>query len=58
MATYEAFGPGYNQSAETASNITRVIDSAQVEPYRHPIDVFQTPDGEFGAIGWIDSLYL
>lgn len=58
MATYDDYGPGYNETAEIASNITRVLDTAEVRPYRWPIDVFQTPDGRFGEIGWIDRNYL
>jgi hypothetical protein len=58
MATYEDVGPGYNETAEIASNITRVLDTAEVRPYRLPIDVFQTPNGQFGEIEWIDRKYL
>ncbi|SPQ25310.1 dd16024d-0668-46ce-899d-fb45c2a6de43 [Thermothielavioides terrestris] len=41
MATWHAYGPGYNATAERASNVTRVLSDREVAPYRRPVDVFQ-----------------
>lgn len=59
MATWDDYGPGYNETAERLSGgVTLVLDDAQVEPYRYPVDVFQTPEGDFGNVGWIDESVL
>jgi hypothetical protein len=59
MATWRDYGPGYNETAERASGrVTLVLDDGQVAPYRYPVDVFQTPEGEFGNVGWIDGSVL
>ncbi|KAJ9133928.1 Pectinesterase [Coniochaeta hoffmannii] len=56
MATWKDYGPGYNETAERNSGgVTLVLDDEQVRPYRYPEDVFQTPEGEFGNVGWIDQ---
>ncbi|KAK3695476.1 carbohydrate esterase family 8 protein, partial [Podospora appendiculata] len=49
MATWAAYGPGYNETAEKGSGVTRVLDDEQVRPYRYPADVFE------GDAGWIDQ---
>lgn len=54
MATWRDYGPGYNRTAEVQSNVTLVLTDAAVEPYRYPADVFSTPDGTFGHVGWMD----
>ncbi|KAM0244122.1 hypothetical protein ACHAP5_006605 [Fusarium lateritium] len=58
MATYHDFGPGYDVEAEKAGGVTKVLTDAEVKPYRSPADVFQTPEGKFGHIGWIDKKAL
>jgi pectin methylesterase-like acyl-CoA thioesterase len=58
MATWKDYGPGYNETAERSSGVTLVLDDKQVAPYRYPADVFQTPEGEFGNVGWIDLSVL
>ncbi|KAG5797315.1 hypothetical protein H9Q69_003619 [Fusarium xylarioides] len=58
MATWNDHGPGYNVEAEKASNITKVLTNAEVRPYRAPADVFQTPEGKFGHVKWIDKKAL
>ncbi|KAJ9155183.1 Pectinesterase [Pleurostoma richardsiae] len=58
MATWEDYGPGWNETAERLSGVTLVLDDEQVRPYRWPVDVFQTPDGEGGNVGWIDGSVL
>ncbi|KAK3336859.1 carbohydrate esterase family 8 protein [Cercophora scortea] len=52
MATWAAYGPGYNETAERGSNVTRVLDDEQVRPYKYPVDVF------LGDVGWIDQSVL
>ncbi|OIW31170.1 pectinesterase [Coniochaeta ligniaria NRRL 30616] len=59
MATWEDYGPGYNKTAEMGSGgVTLVLDDEEVGPYRYPADVFQTPEGGFGNVGWIDQSVL
>ncbi|KAF5684486.1 pectinesterase [Fusarium denticulatum] len=58
MATWNDHGPGYNVEAEKASNVTKVLTDAEVKPYRAPADVFQTPEGKFGHVKWIDKKAL
>lgn len=58
MATWNDHGPGYNVEAEKASNVTRVLTDAEVKSYRAPADVFQTPEGKFGHVKWIDKKAL
>ena len=58
MATWSDSGPGYNVTAERASNVTRVLDDVGVQPYRWPVDVFEGPDGTPGDISWIDASVL
>jgi hypothetical protein len=63
MAVYDNYGPGVNLTAENEAlydgiHITIVLDDDGVEPYRWPIDVFQTADGQFPNIEWIDSTVL
>ncbi|KAF7555555.1 hypothetical protein G7Z17_g2062 [Cylindrodendrum hubeiense] len=58
MATWKDYGPGYNETAEVQSNVTLVLTDSDVTPYRYPDDVFSTPDGTFGNIGWIDQSVL
>ncbi len=58
MATWDDYGPGYNVTAERASKVTIVLSDAQVSHYRYPVDVFITPDGTPGNIGWIDASVL
>ncbi|KUI57599.1 Putative pectinesterase 11 [Cytospora mali] len=58
MATWDNYGPGWNVSAERASNVTRVLDDDEVEPYRWPVDVFLTSTGEPANIWWIDQSVL
>ncbi|KAG8167896.1 hypothetical protein KVR01_003585 [Diaporthe batatas] len=58
MATWENYGPGWNVTAEKASNVTLVLDDDKVEPYRWPTDVFLTETGEPGNTAWIDQSVL
>lgn len=58
MATWHDHGPGYDVEAEKASGITKVLTDKEVKPYRSPDDVFQTPEGKFGHVGWIDKKAL
>ena len=58
MATWKDYGPGYDVEAEKASNVTKVLTDKEVKPYRSPADVFQTPEGKFGNVKWIDKKAL
>ncbi|KAF5025837.1 hypothetical protein F66182_2059 [Fusarium sp. NRRL 66182] len=58
MAVWNDFGPGYHVEALKASNVTRFLTDAEVRPYRSPSDVFQTPEGKFGNVRWIDRKAL
>ncbi|KAI0132834.1 pectinesterase family protein [Xylariales sp. AK1849] len=55
MAVYDDYGPGYDQAAIAASNVSIVLDAEEVKPYSAPVDVFITPDGEGGSVNWIDG---
>ncbi|KAK7740708.1 hypothetical protein SLS53_005176 [Cytospora paraplurivora] len=58
MATWDNYGPGWNVTAERASNITIVLDDEGVEPYRWPVDVFLTSTGEPNNTWWVDQSVL
>lgn len=58
MATWDNYGPGWNVSAERASNVTIVLDDEAVEPYRWPTDVFLTETGEPNNTWWLDQSVL
>lgn len=58
LAVWDNRGPGNNVSAQIASNLTKVLDDAGVQPFRYPADVFITEDGEPRNVGWIDSSIL
>ncbi|USP76191.1 hypothetical protein yc1106_03465 [Curvularia clavata] len=55
MAEYKDFGPGWNETARRASNVSIVMDAKKYEPYSTPEKVFQYPfSGKFGNTAWID----
>jgi hypothetical protein len=54
QAEYKDYGPGYNASARAAANFTIQLTDKEYEPYSTPAKVFQTPEGKFGNVGWID----
>lgn len=58
MATWNDYGPGWNVTAEEASNFTIVLGDEEVEPYRWPVDVFLTSAGEPNNTWWIDQSVL
>ncbi|WAO94416.1 Pectinesterase domain-containing protein [Fusarium falciforme] len=58
MASWKNYGPGYDEKAEAESNVTLVLTDTEVAPYRLPVDIFQTPDGKFGNVHWIDRKSL
>lgn len=58
MATWENYGPGWDPAAEEASNVTRVLDDAEVEPYRWPTNVFLESNGTTNNDWWIDQSVL
>jgi hypothetical protein len=58
MAVYDDFGPGWTPPAMAAGNVTVVFDTISVRPYKNPADIFQTSDGKFGNVEWIDQSVL
>lgn len=58
MATYRTYGPGWDPSAQAASNVTVVLDDTTVEPYRWPQDVFLESDGTPANTDWVDQSVL
>lgn len=58
MATWDNYGPGWNVTAERASNVTIVLDDEGVAPYRWPADVFLTSTGEPNNTWWVDQSVL
>ncbi|KAI0444535.1 pectin methylesterase family protein [Xylaria telfairii] len=54
LAVYGVYGPGYDDEAEKASNITAVFTKQEAEPYLRPVDVFMSPKGKQPHIKWID----
>ncbi|KAK6068594.1 pectinesterase family protein [Seiridium cupressi] len=54
MAVYDVYGPGYNEAAEAASNVTLIFDEEEAQPYLSPQDVFMTEDGSQPNVAWID----
>ncbi|KAI0405572.1 carbohydrate esterase family 8 protein [Xylaria palmicola] len=54
MAVYRVYGPGYDEEAEKASNVTTVFGAKQAKPYLRPADVFMTPEGKQPNTRWID----
>ncbi|KAI8932268.1 hypothetical protein NX059_010469 [Plenodomus lindquistii] len=56
MAEYKDYGPGWNETARIASNVTIVMNEAQYKPYSSVEKVFQYPNqGRFGNVAWIDT---
>jgi len=55
MAVHNVFGPGYDDAAEQASNVTKVFDRAQARPYLKPVDVFITEEGK-PDVKWLDPV--
>ncbi|KAK6708068.1 hypothetical protein SNK03_008928 [Fusarium graminearum] len=58
MATWNDHGPGYNVTALKDGGITKVLTDKEAKPYKSPKDVFQTPEGKFGYVSWIDKKAL
>lgn len=54
MAVYNDYGPGFDEVALEASNVTVVMDEKSVQTYRTPADVFMDPAGEHLGVSWID----
>lgn len=57
-AARDNYGPGWNLTAEIAGNITRVLDDAELAPYRWPRDVFLASNGSTGNTWWADQSVL
>jgi pectin methylesterase-like acyl-CoA thioesterase len=54
QAEYHDYGPGYNATGRAISKFDVQLTDAEYAPYSSPALVFQTPDGKFGNVGWID----
>jgi hypothetical protein len=54
QAEYKNYGPGYNATGRAISLFDVQLTAAQYAPYSSPAKVFQTPEGKFGDISWID----
>lgn len=54
QAEYKDYGPGYNATGRATSQFDVQLTDAEYQPYSTPALVFQTPDGTFGNIDWID----
>ncbi|PLB52616.1 pectin methyl esterase [Aspergillus steynii IBT 23096] len=54
MAEYKAFGPGFSDSGRDSTNASIVLDGRAYKRYDSLKKVFQTPEGKFGNVGWID----
>ncbi|KAH8426677.1 putative pectin methylesterase [Aspergillus melleus] len=54
QAEYKAFGPGFSASGRAGTNASIVLDARGYQRYDSPKKVFQTPEGKFGNVGWID----
>lgn len=54
QAEYKDYGPGFNKTARATANFTVQLTDKEYEPYSTPQKVFQTPEGKFGNVGWID----
>jgi hypothetical protein len=54
QAEYRNYGPGYNVTGRKLSQFDVQLTHAEYAPYSEPARVFQTPEGRFGNIEWID----
>ncbi|KAK7997389.1 hypothetical protein PG989_005429 [Apiospora arundinis] len=54
-AVYRNQGPGYDEAAMAASNVTTVLGDQSVKPYADPREVFMGWEGEPDDLSWIDQ---
>ncbi len=54
QAEYMNTGPGYNATGRALAKFETIMTTAQYAPYSSPQKVFQTQNGTFGNVGWID----
>jgi len=54
QAEYHDYGPGFNATGRAESLFDVQLTPEQYYTYSSPALVFQTPDGQFGNVGWID----
>lgn len=57
MAEYGSSGPGWNYTARIEGNVTKVLDKAEVFPYRSAAAVFMRPDGSQPDYDWVDKRF-
>ncbi|KAI1181287.1 carbohydrate esterase family 8 protein [Nemania sp. FL0916] len=58
MAVYGVYGPGYDEVAEKASNVTKVFTEREARPYLTPVGVFLDSEGKHSNTKWIDHSVL
>jgi len=51
---FQNFGPGFNATARAKSLFDVQLTPAEFADFSSPAKVFQTEDGKFGNVGWID----
>lgn len=54
-AVYQNHGPGYDEGAMAANNVTTVLDDKAVRPYASPRKVFVGWEGGPDDLSWIDQ---
>lgn len=55
MAESGSSGPGWNMAGRINGHLDILLSASQAATYNSPAAVFQTQDGKFGQIGWIDT---
>ncbi|KAF2673339.1 pectin lyase-like protein [Microthyrium microscopicum] len=55
MAEYSNTGPGFNAAGRREGKISHVLSDSEFAGYSSPAKVFQSPDGKFGNVEWIDT---
>jgi hypothetical protein len=54
MGEFQDSGPGFNEGGRKSGKITKLLTEQEYEPYSTVEKVFQSPDGKFGNVTWID----
>lgn len=54
MGEFRDFGPGFDPVGRVEGELGELLDWEKWRGSSSPERVFQTPDGRFGDVGWID----
>lgn len=54
MGEFRDFGPGFDPVGRVEGGLSELLDREEWWEYSSPERVFQTPDGRFGDVGWLD----